>query len=308
MNDNRDICCYFVTKHSWKGKYKRIFSVGTRGITTYSPTTLEITNQWNYNEFSGILPCLKSQGNTEFTINIKKGTKKSDQMKFSSDHRADILTESLRFSHSFAEIFAQNKSYNAFKTHWSESKKQVTLVVTPSCLIQKDPALNKIIANYDYKEINYLSNVSDVSNGFIISNNGFNRLHMFQCEERQQLIEAILKYAADFIGISVRYRKDPITLDQFMNEKFGKFSADECITSLAEFTVYKTSERHREPVRRILCLSEVAIIERDPSSYSICTLKPLDEIFAIIRSESDPQEFSIEYMRGPVRVYTSSDR
>ena len=134
MDNNKDICCYFVTKHSWKGKYKRIFSVGNRGITTYNPTTLEVTNQWNYNEFSGILPSIKSsqqqQGNSnsaaEFILNIKKG-KKSDQMKFSSDHRADILTESLRFSHNFCEIFAQNKSYNAFKMHWSESKKQVTL-------------------------------------------------------------------------------------------------------------------------------------------------------------------------------------
>ena len=154
---------------------------------------------------------------------------------------------------------------------------------------------------------NYLK-VSDATNGFIISNNGFNRLHMFQCEERTRLIDAILKYAGDYIGISLRYRKEPITMDQFRNEKFGKFSADECITSLAEFTVYKSSDRHQEPVRRILCLSEVCILERDPSSYSICTLKPLDEIFAIIRSETDPQEFSIEYMRGPVRVYKSSDR
>lgn len=131
---------------------------------------------------------------------------------------------------------------------------------------------------------------------------------MFQCDERTNLIDAILRYAGDFIGIALRYRKNPITLDQFMNEKFGKFSADECITSLAEFTVYKTSDRHSEPVRRILCLSEVCIIERDPASYAICTLKPLDEIFAIIRSEIDPQEFAIEYMRGPVRTYTSSDR
>lgn len=45
MLDNKDVCCFFVTKHSWKGKYKRIFSVGTRGITTYNPTTLENTNQ-----------------------------------------------------------------------------------------------------------------------------------------------------------------------------------------------------------------------------------------------------------------------
>jgi DnaJ family protein C protein 13 len=56
---------------------------------------------------------------------------------------------------------------------------------------------------------------------------------MFQCEERQQLIEAILRNAGEFIGILLRYRKDPITLDQFINDKFGKFSASERITSFS---------------------------------------------------------------------------
>jgi hypothetical protein len=53
------------------------------------------------------------------------------------------------------------------------------------------------------------------------------------------------------------------------------------MTSLAEFTVYKVSDRHSEPVRRLLCLSEVCLIERDPTTYSICTLKPLGEVVAI---------------------------
>lgn len=82
---NEDVACYFTTKHSWRGKwvecfgcgidaachhmfsadvvvftsiallsadflavtcrYKRIFSIGTKGITTYNPANLEVTNQ-----------------------------------------------------------------------------------------------------------------------------------------------------------------------------------------------------------------------------------------------------------------------
>ena len=64
--------------------------------------------KWNYNEFSSITPNLKAQGNNEFVINIKKG-KKADTMKFSSDHRADILTECLRYSSLFCDKFASNK-------------------------------------------------------------------------------------------------------------------------------------------------------------------------------------------------------
>jgi DnaJ family protein C protein 13 len=109
-------------------------------------------------------------------------------------------------------------------------------------------------------------------------------------------------------------------------------SSDECLTSLSEFTVYKISERHEEPVRRILCLTESCLVERDPSSYSICSLKPLSDvsicglyfsfpmihlvnttqfeikIFTIIRDEENPQRFSFEYMSGVLRAYTSTDR
>ena len=164
------------------------------------------------------------------------------------------------------------------------------------------------MTNYDFKDIDFIAHVSDVPNGFVISNNGFGRLHLFQCEERENLIRAILDNCGNYVGIPLRLRKDSLTIDQFWNEKFGKYSADEFITSLAEFTVYKISNRHQEPVRRLLCLSEVCLIERDPATYSICTLKPLSDIFAIIRSEEDPQQFQIEYMQGPVRTYTSSDR
>jgi DnaJ family protein C protein 13 len=65
--------------------------------------------------------------------------------------------------------------------------------------------------------------VSDVSNGFVIANNGFSRLHLFQCDERESLLKSVLDFAGTYIGVSLRLRKEPITSDQFWNEKFGKF-------------------------------------------------------------------------------------
>ena len=95
-------------------RYKRVFCVGTKAITTLNPTTHEITNQvkidyvhlegfftyhvlilplkWAYNEFAGIAPSTKA--NNEFIISMKKG-KKTNTMTFSTDHRMDLLTEAL---------------------------------------------------------------------------------------------------------------------------------------------------------------------------------------------------------------------
>jgi DnaJ family protein C protein 13 len=74
------------------------------GITTYNPASLDVTNQWLYSDFINVLPTLKgaSQQNNEFKITFKKD-RKNDSMTFSSEHRADLLTEALHFQPLFAE-------------------------------------------------------------------------------------------------------------------------------------------------------------------------------------------------------------
>lgn len=74
--------------------------MGSEGITTYNPTTLEVTNRWLYSDFISLQPI--RTGNCEFQINMKK-EKKIDNMKFSSEHRAHLLTEALKFSKRFVE-------------------------------------------------------------------------------------------------------------------------------------------------------------------------------------------------------------
>ena len=86
------------------------------------------------------------------------------------------------------------------------------------------------------------------------------------------------------------------------------FSDDEHITSVCEFVVHKLSSRHTDPIRRLLCVTETCLIERDPSSYQICTLHPLSDIFALVRQHKNPQAFSVEYQRDTPRHYTSTDR
>lgn len=60
--------------------------------------------QWPYEEFVGIVPNVKAPGNNEFIITMKKGPKKTDSMKFSTDHRADLLTEALVFIQIYFKI------------------------------------------------------------------------------------------------------------------------------------------------------------------------------------------------------------
>uniref|UniRef100_A0A6I8R119 DnaJ heat shock protein family (Hsp40) member C13 n=1 Tax=Xenopus tropicalis TaxID=8364 RepID=A0A6I8R119_XENTR len=172
IRENKDLACFYTTKHSWRGKYKRVFSIGTHAITTYNPNTLEVTNQWPYGDICGISPVGKGQG-TEFALTFRKGSgKKSETLKFSTEHRTELLTEALRFRTDFSE---------------------------------------------------------------------------------------------------------------------GKITG-------------------REPVKRLLALTETCLLERDPATYNIVTLKPLGEIFALVYDPENPQIFTVEFIKGQIRKYSSTER
>ncbi|KAM3822189.1 dnaJ homolog subfamily C member 13 isoform 2-T4 [Vipera latastei] len=308
IRENKDLACFYTTKHSWRGRYKRVFSVGTHAITTYNPNTLEVTNQWPYGDICSIGPVGKGQG-TEFSLTFRKGSgKKSETLKFSTEHRAELLTEALRFRTDFAEGKITGRRYNSYKHHWSDSRKPVILEVTPGGFDQINPTTNKILCSYDYRYIEGFVDLSDYPGGFCIIYGGFSRLHLFASEQREDIIKSAIEHAGNYIGISLRTRKEPLEFEQYLSLRFGKYSNDEYITSLAEFVVQKISPRHAEPVKRILALTETCLVERDPATYNIATLKPLGEVFALVCDSENPQLFTIEFIKGQIRKYSSTER
>ena len=97
----------------------------------------------------------------------------------------------------------------------------------------------------------------------------------------------------------------PCVFDNFVEAKFGQFSADLHITSLSEFTVYKQSARHPDPVRRLLCLTETCLLERDPATYSIVSLRPLSSVAALVRSLENTQLFRVQGWVQFIRLFPS---
>eukprot|EP00794_Sanderia_malayensis_P017835 gene17835-19618_t len=306
---NDDLASFFTTKHSWRGKYKRIFSVGSKAITTYNPANLEVTNQWPYNEFFGICPSAKST--TEFIITVKKGKegRKTQTMTFSLDQRAELLTEALRMRTNFAEWKSQKElRYNAFKHNWSDNRVSTILQVTACSLNQINPANNKVLCSYDYKDMEGVTMVSDYPGGFAVIYGGFSRLHLFACEQNEELLKKMTEMANSSVGITIRKRKEPITFTNFMLKRLGTYSDDESVTSLTEFKVQKITHRNPDPVLRIFSLSETCIVERDPATYHVVSLQPLSSVFALIRSPENPQLFSIEYVNGMCKKYHCPER
>ena len=326
--DNRDLACYHVTKHSsWRGKYKRIFSVGTHAISTYEPSSLGITNTWPYDQVISLTitrpektqqPTSNASPTAEYTLTYRKG-RNTDKMRFSCEYRSDVLTDALRFQSYFSHQQAQPslKVIQATKIHWSSQHVPVLLRIQTYCLDQIDANTNRYLCSYDYKDIEQLiplTNEGDTTvRGFFVQDKRFGRLHAFITADTQTLFKTIIDLALTNVGVQIRLSSKSYTAADYQQLRFGPtYVSDEHLTSFAEFIVYKHSKRHTESVRRLLCLTETCLIERDPSTYYICTLKPFSEIFGLVRHKDSLQEFTIEYIRNnPARAkckYTSTER
>ncbi|XP_053672781.1 dnaJ homolog subfamily C member 13 [Anopheles nili] len=368
-----DLECFLVTKHSWKGKYKRILSVGSTGVSTYNPDKFDVTNRWPYGEVISALP--NRSGNTayEFVLNLRKD-KKIDTIKLSSENRNEILTSLLKYHKEFAEKPKQTtdevespvesfysssfpsaslhststareeagakgvewtwwlktivasflplpppalpclpcctvlKKFNAYKHHWSGTTLPTVLEVTPSSLDQLDPTTSTVLASYNYKDIDGIIGIQDYPNGIVLAYGGHSRLHLFRVENNHDIVQMIVQNAQQYLGIDIKVLKKQISLEQFEQQRFGAYSGDQHQTSMSEFIVQKITPRHSESMRRILCLTDTTVLERDPQTYSICTLRPLDNIYALVRHADNIQKFSVEYKNGLIRSYITNDR
>ncbi|KAM3956718.1 receptor mediated endocytosis 8 [Aphomia sociella] len=311
LKDNVDVASFLVTKHSWKGKYKRVFSVGTHGITTYNPDRLEVTNKWLYSDVITVASAKHSNSaaNHDFTLVMKKD-KKVDSMKFSSEHKCLILTEAFKYRHLFAEKPKDIFRYQAYKHHWSGTRLPIVLEVGPCALEQLDPSTHTLLASYPYCDIQGILQVRDVPGGFVLAVGGYSRLHLFSnAMDHQIVINKMLEMANLMLSISIKVLSATITLDDYHDQRFGKYSGDQHQTSLSEFIVHKVNPaRHMEPMRRTLCLSDTCILERDPQTYSVVCLRPLSDVFALVRDPEHPQKFSIEYLNGQTRTYMAGER
>lgn len=198
--------------------------------------------------------------------------------------------------------------YQGYKHHWSDTRLPIVLEITPYSLEQLDPATNMILASYYYKDFEGIITVKDYSDGFVIVCGGFSRLHFFDSPYVEEIKKQLLECALNNLGIHLKVLKEPITQDELIAQRLGTFSSDEHITSISEFTVHKKSTRYSDPQRRTLCLSETCLLERDPQTYNICTLRPLSDIFSLMRDNENPQLFTIQYLNGQTRSYTAANR
>ncbi|KAH7698996.1 CBN-RME-8 protein [Aphelenchoides avenae] len=139
-----------------------------------------------------------------------------------------------------------------------------------------------IIKSYSHLEIKQISRCKHYPGGFVLEMGEQRRRHLFASESADKLIAEARSLAGENVGVFI-----PVATD---------------------LDVQKETLRQESPLRRILCLSETCLIERDPASCVAICARAFKMVVCLDHELKDPQKFTIEYENGDKRTYTAAER
>ncbi|KAL7674873.1 hypothetical protein ACOME3_001146 [Neoechinorhynchus agilis] len=305
-----DISSYFVVKHSWKGKYKRVFVLNRLEIRTLNPSNLEITNQWQLDSVLELVP--NPRVPTEFTFVFRKqrsNAANSDTMRFSCDFRSDLITDANRL---IGKLVGDNPiSFEAYKMTWNGTERKVQLKITTWAVEVYSCDINRLLlSSYLFSNIDRLD-LSSQDNLVRLVLRPFERSHTFRLsfnDNTNAFANALSQVMNRELAIQLNIIRTS-DLGHF-DLRFGPlYGRSEAQASLSEFSVYKQQTK-----QRLLCLSTTCMVERDPRTYSISSLIPYSHIHSLHRCPTDMRRFEIVTSSTnddeihKKRSYASSDR
>ncbi|XP_056693148.1 dnaJ homolog subfamily C GRV2 isoform X2 [Spinacia oleracea] len=335
---------YLVVKHSWRGRYKRILCFSNVGIITLDPSTLSVTNSYDVgNDFEGASPILgRDENSVEFNLNVRTdGKGKFKSMKFSSRHRASILTELHRIKGFKVGAVAEYSVLHLRRrnSEWVPYKLRITaigveLVDLKSgdlrwCLDFRDmssPAIILLSDTYGRK--------GGEHGGFVLCPLYGRKSKAFQAASGTStnvIISNLTKAAKTMVGVSLSVdSSQSLSAIEFIKQRAKEaVGADETpcggwlvtrLRTAAHGTVNLPSLSlgigprgglgdHGDAVSRQLILTKVSLVERRPENYEAVIVRPLSVVSALVRFAEEPQMFAIEFNDGcPIQVYSSTSR
>ncbi|KAG5497983.1 hypothetical protein GH5_02779 [Leishmania sp. Ghana 2012 LV757] len=332
--------CYTVTKHSWRGKYTRIFCVGPQGVATCDVRSLtKLTNYWPYASSVRSIAA-EGAGNGQFLLIIQSPGSKAEELRFScgSDaERAQLLTDVNRYRLSFDHNYRASLSvqvYGAMKYTISETLRPCTLRVTAIgveqlCRIADNTssyanadggaapgakpsgsvtAANRAVGvSPEYEKVGeYLfCNIRGITS---IEARPGSIVIAYGTEMKMHLYD--VANVKPLIEAIYRNAKEYIGLPRYREMNVlqqAVFDSErlgirrDSLEAVEEFSVLKHSPKQRDgAVRRLLSTTQIALVERDPVTYNPISAHFLRSIFALVRCEDDDQRFLILFKDSPV--------
>lgn len=286
-------------------------------MATHECSDYKLTNSYSCSDVRDFFPINSEDDHNTVTTGAEQLLSiifPNAKMKFKSKYRSDILTDLFKVCTNFSPKYADSvKKYSCLKYKWSGENVKVILEVGVYGVHKVSASTGQVLSTYYYKDIFKIINVRDneLGSAFVISTSETEKLHLFVASDdnvRRDIVERIRLISRRNIGTVIPVSNETITLQHFTTHRLGVDVSS--IIPLHTFTVFKVGGDHKsiQSKKRFLALTDQFLLERDANTNEIVNLRPLVEIYAIVRPKTDSQLFSIQYLCGDVRFYTSTER
>lgn len=207
---------FLVTKHSWRGRYRRIMGVAEDGLYTLNPQTLETTNVWSYaSDLVGVGLVDGSEEDFHLTLTqdpdgLIKLSFGAHKKLWSCEHRAELLTAVQRArSAAAARAPLVPRARAQVDPHlmslrlpaaridcvapdatpvWAE----IILVATVVSLELRDPESDRLLDDLPYASLRGLCAFCDLPGGFLVQRRRRPRAEAFRCAQLAELLRHVL--------------------------------------------------------------------------------------------------------------------
>ncbi|MCD7453571.1 DnaJ sub C grv2 [Datura stramonium] len=295
---------YMVVKHSWRGRYKRIFCISNFTLITLEPGTLSVTNSYDVgSDYDGAAPIIGRDDNSnEFTISVRTdGRGKFKAMKFSSKYRASILTELHRIRWNKLAVVGEFPVLHLKRrtSEWVPFKLKITYIGVELielktgelrwCLDFRDmgsPAIILLSDPYGKKNTD--------QGGFVLCSLYGRKSKAFQAASgttNAAIISNLTKTATSMVGVGLTVdSSQALTVSEYINRRAKEaVGADETPCGAWLVTRLRSAARgtlntpgvslsigpkgglgeHGDAVSRQLILTKVSLVERRPENYEV---------------------------------------
>ncbi|CAM8877018.1 unnamed protein product [Rhodiola kirilowii] len=337
---------YLVVKHSWRGRYKRIFCISSSALITLDPSTLSVTNSYDVvSDFEGSSPIIGRDENNSFEFNVHvrtDGRGKYKAVKFSSKYRAGILTELHRIRASarlgtvaeFPVFHLRRRS-----SDWVPFRLKVTSIGVEIY----EPKNGELHWCLDFRDMDspaiiFLSDSYGQRNaepgGFVLCPLYGRKSKAFRAgsgTSNTAIVSSLTKTAKNMVGVSLNTDgSQSLTPSEFINGRAKEpVGANETpcgrwlvtrLRSAAHGTLNIPGltlgigpkgglGEHGDSISRQLILTKASLIERRRENYEAVIVRPLSAVSSLVRFTEEPQMFAIEFSDGcPIHVYASTSR
>ncbi|KAK1413925.1 hypothetical protein QVD17_29662 [Tagetes erecta] len=338
------LCRYFVVKHSWRGRYKRIFCISNHTLVTLDPATLAVTNSYDVsNDFESASPVIgKDECTMEFNVNVRTdGRGKFKGLKFSSRYRASILTELHRIRWNRLATLAEFPVLHLRRKNaqWVPFKLKVTYVGVELVELKSgDLRWCLDFRDMDSPAIILLSDTFGRKNpepgGFVLCALYGRKSKAFQADSgtsSSAIVANLTKTANSTVGVSLLVESSQaLTVSEYLQRR-AKDGVGAEETPCGGWSVVRLRTaahgtlgapglglivgpkgglgEQGDAVPRQLILTKSSLVERRPENYEAVIVRPLSAVSSLVRFAEEPQMFAFEFNDGcPVHVYSSTSR